>query len=864
MTFPIRRFACGAAVAVLLPLAATSCGETSVTAVDVGSVTVSPSQATVVVGETVQLQATVRDESGNVLGDRPVTWSSDDPGVATVQDGLVRGIGPGTVLIRASSGDFSAQSEVTVLTASSIVLSQGVLAFEGRAGEGPTAAQVVGITNGGEAPLAGLQTTVSYGSTASGWLDVTLAGTTAPTNLSVRADPSALSAGTYRADVEVIASGADNSPQVIEVTFEVAEALPAIQVDPTTVGFAVAEGEGVPQPENVSVTNIGGGDLTGLEASIAYDEGEPTGWLDAVLAGTTAPTDLTLSVDPSGLESPISVCADVNVTSPVAVSSERVRVCFALGEPPPEIDLDPTAIAWDIVEDDVAPPTRKVDITNRGTGVLGDLFSVVEYGPDASGWLGTVIDPDVAPTVLTATLATTALLPGEYVATILVYSDSAASTNSPQPVDVSLSVAPRASPVTSTISTSHSERVADGSSTATITVELRDKRGALMPSGGDNVQLVTDLGELSSVTDVGDGTYTATLTSTTSGLATVTGVLNGDPMDDEATVEFVAGPPATVRIVAGNNQSAVVGTTLASPLQVEVTDAFGNLVGGTTVNWTPASGDGTASPTSSTTNASGVTSTDWTLGTTAGPQSLVASASGAQSATFDATGQPGPADALVIIDGDGQTGVVGEALTDPLVVEVQDQYGNAVPAGVSVSWQPNSGGTADPESSTTDASGRATTSWILGPSPGDQTMDASVTDLTPVTFSATAEEGAPANIQKVAGDGQTGTVDQTLANSLQVEVTDAFGNPVSGVTVTWAPSGGGSASPTSSTTNASGIASTDWTLGTTAGGQTMDASTSVAGSVSFTATAEAGAPANIQKVAGDNQTGTVGQTLTSP
>jgi len=71
-------------------------------------------------------------------------------------------------------------------------------------------------------------------------------------------------------------------------------------------------------------------------------------------------------------------------------------------------------------------------------------------------------------------------------------------------------------------------------------------------------------------------------------------------------------------------------------------------------------------------------------------------------------------------------------------------------------------------------------------------------------------------------------------------VTDAEGNPVSGVTVNWAPAtGGGSASPTSSQTDASGIASTTWTLGSSPGAQTLDASVAGAGTATFDATGEA-------------------------
>lgn len=68
----------------------------------VGSVSVSPSAATIMVLTSIQLTATVYDVEGNVLPGRPVTWSSSDPSVASVtSDGTVSGLASGTVIISA-------------------------------------------------------------------------------------------------------------------------------------------------------------------------------------------------------------------------------------------------------------------------------------------------------------------------------------------------------------------------------------------------------------------------------------------------------------------------------------------------------------------------------------------------------------------------------------------------------------------------------------------------------------------------------------------------------------------------------------------------------------------------------------------
>ncbi len=78
-------------------------------------------------------------------------------------------------------------------------------------------------------------------------------------------------------------------------------------------------------------------------------------------------------------------------------------------------------------------------------------------------------------------------------------------------------------------------------------------------------------------------------------------------------------------------------------------------------------------------------------------------------------------------------------------------------------------------------------------------------------------------------------VGQRVNDSLAVKVTDSGGTPLSGITVTWAvTAGGGTVTPTTSVTNASGIARTAWTLGQTAGANTVTATVSGIAPATFT------------------------------
>jgi len=94
----------------------------TVTLPPVASVTVTPSTATVVAGNTVPLTATLKDSKGNVLTGRTVTWVSSAPlratvnpttGQATTVTTLLTGKGT-SVLITASSEGVNGTATVTI------------------------------------------------------------------------------------------------------------------------------------------------------------------------------------------------------------------------------------------------------------------------------------------------------------------------------------------------------------------------------------------------------------------------------------------------------------------------------------------------------------------------------------------------------------------------------------------------------------------------------------------------------------------------------------------------------------------------------------------------------------------------------
>jgi hypothetical protein len=128
----------------------------------------------------------------------------------------------------------------------------------------------------------------------------------------------------------------------------------------------------------------------------------------------------------------------------------------------------------------------------------------------------------------------------------------------------------------------------------------------------------------------------------------------------------------------------------------------------------------------------------------------------ALTACSDDGGPPPPAaPALIeVFAGNGQTAQPGTLLANPLVVEVTDQNGDPSP-DVTVSWSVvTGGGTIAPFTSTTDAAGRASAQFTLGPTGGEQKAQAIVDGLSgsPVEFFATAStEIVPVVLGVVAG-----------------------------------------------------------------------------------------------------------------
>ena len=139
---------------------------------------------------------------------------------------------------------------------------------------------------------------------------------------------------------------------------------------------------------------------------------------------------------------------------------------------------------------------------------------------------------------------------------------------------------------------------------------------------------------------------------------------------------------------------------------------------------------------------------------------------------------------LSIISGDNQTGLTGEALANPFVVEVRDEDGNPL-EGVTVTLAVSEGsGSLSDTSVETDTNGLAQSLLTLGVDPGTHTVEVSVEGIAKTEIfnvEAILPPPTPTSLSTISGENQVGLTGEPLADPFVVQVHDQYGAPVEGV-----------------------------------------------------------------------------------
>ncbi len=421
-----------------------------------------------------------------------------------------------------------------------------------------------------------------------------------------------------------------------------------------------------------------------------------------------------------------------------------------------------------------------------------------------------------------------------------------------------------------------SPTIADGRDKATITIILRDQYNN--PIAGKEVFL-SATGELNFfeqplVTD-NAGQTVGHMTSLKSGKKTIhaRNVDDNIELNSKAVAEFISTTANQIKLQDGNAQTRNVGTVLANPIVVSVTDMFDNPVPNYPVTFTSQTTGGYFKENQPVlTDSKGFASIYYILSESEGTNIIEAIADGltGNPIIFSVSGVRNPVVKILSVSGDLQTGIVGDTLNQPLIVETLDANDDPVmDVPVSFQFSAGSGSFVEPQPILSDAFGKASTKPILGPELITQVISAksSLVQGVSLTFFANTAPSGATQIDLHSGDNQViRPLEQST--SMTIITRDTFHNPVSGTGVMFEVIEGDAIIITAQpvVSNSSGLASTIIQAKTTPGIAKIAASLvkNPAEKVVFTVQISSSVAHNIILVSGDQQIGTKGYYLSEP
>ncbi|EGJ0172598.1 hypothetical protein IHD17_002243 [Escherichia coli] len=333
------------------------------------------------------------------------------------------------------------------------------------------------------------------------------------------------------------------------------------------------------------------------------------------------------------------------------------------------------------------------------------------------------------------------------------------------------------------------DSVADGAMANILRARVTDAFGNTL--AGQTVSVMADNGATvaSTMTTKPDGTVEISVTSQTAGISTVTASINSSSLSRDVTFIADVRTAQIAELVVIKDNSVADGTT-ANTLQVKVTDAFGNTLAGQTVSVLADNG-ATVTPTV-TTGQDGtveISVTSQTAGVSA-VTATINNSSLSQSVMFIADVRTAQIAELVVI----KDGSVADASTaNTLQVKVTDANGNTL-AGQTVSVMAGNGATVAP-TVITEPDGTVEIS-VTSQTAGVSAVTASINSSSlsrDVTFIADVRTAQIAELVVIKDNS---VADGATANTLQVKVTDAFGNTLAGQTVSVTAGNGATVAPT--------------------------------------------------------------------
>ncbi|HCP1789474.1 TPA: Ig-like domain-containing protein [Escherichia coli] len=741
------------------------------------------------------LRARVTDAFGNALAGQTVSvlagnGATTAPTVTTQPDGTLEisvtsqtaGISAVTATINNSTASQNVMFIADVRTAK---IADLVVIKDDSVADGSTANTLqVKVTDANGNALAGQTVSVLAGNGA----------TTAPTVTTQPDGTVEISVTSQTAGISAVTASINNSSQSRNVTFIADVSTAQIASLEVTQDNAVADGA-MANTLLVRVTDAFGNTLAGQTVSVLADTGATVA--PTVITGLDGTVEISVTSQTAGTSA---------VTASINSSTASRNVTFVADVRTAKI-ADLVVIKDGSVADGAMANTLRVKITDAfGNTLAGQTVSVLADN-----------GATVAPTVITGQDGTVEIsVTSQTAGTSTV---TASINNSSQSRNVTFIADVRTAQIADLVVT-RDNSVADGAMANTLRVRVTDAFGNVL--AGQTVSVLADNGATvaPTVTTQPDGTVEISVTSQTAGISAVTASINNSSQSRNVTFVADVRTAQIADLVVIKDDSVADGST-ANTLRARVTDAFGNALAGQTVS--VLAGNGATTAPTVTTQPDGtveISVTSQTAGISAVTASINSS-SQSQNVTFVADVRTAKiADLVVIKDGSEADGSTANTLR----ARVTDAFGNAL-AGQTVSVLADNGATTAP-------------TVITEP---DGTVDISVTSQTAGISTVTATINSSSQSQNVTfiADIRTAQIaslevtqdnavaDGAMANTLQVKITDAFGNTLGGQTVSVLADNGATVAPVV-TTQPDGtveISVTSQTAGVSAVTATINSST---------------------------------------
>ena len=713
------------------------------------------------------LQVRVTDAFGNALNGQTVSVLADNgattaPMVTTQPDGTVEiSVTSQTAGVSTVTASINSSSLIRNVTFVADVRTAQIASLE--------VMQDNAIADGAMANTLRVRVTDAFGNALAGQTVSVLAdnsATTAPTVITEPDGTVEISVTSQTAGTSTVTASINSSSLSRNVTFVADVRTAQIAVLEVTQDYAVADGS-TANTLRVKVTDAFGNALAGQTVSVMADNG-----------ATVAPTAIT---GPDGTVE-ISVTSQTagisTVTATINSSSQSRDVTFIADASTAQI-ADLVVIKDGSEADGSTENTLRVRVTDAFGNTLGGQTVSVTADNSATVTPTVITEPDG-----TVEISVTSQTAGTSVVT-------ASINNSSQSRNVTFIADVRTAKIADLVVIKDGSE-ADGSTANTLRARVTDAFGNAL--AGQTVSVLADNGATVALTETTkpDGTAEISVTSQTAGVSAVTVSINNSSQSRNVTFIADVRTAQIAELVVIKDGSEADGST-ANTLRVRVTDAFGNALAGQTVSVLADNG-ATVAPTV-TTQPDGtveISVTSQTAGTSTVTASINSS-SQSRNVTFIADVSTAQIASLEVTQ---DNAVADGATANTLRVRVTDAFGNAL-AGQTVSVLAGNGATTAP-TVTTQPDGTVEIS-VTSQTAGISAVTASINNSSQsrnVTFIADVRT---AKIADLVVTRDNSVADGAMANTLQVKVTDAFGNTLAGQTVSVMADNSATVSPTVTT-----------------------------------------------------------------